>query len=1019
MALTAATKTELYQFFAIAFDAAPGVTYMSQLADASNAGMSVQQIVEVFTTKPQFTSVYPNFLTNEQFATKLVDNVVGDSATDAAKSEAIADVEAALSAGWSRGKVIYQIFSNLAAKPADDATWGNTAKMMANQVTVAQYVTEEQMLNTTDLSKLQSVLAHVTATTDVSSPAAIQAAIDGASGHTFILTTAQDDGAEFTGGFGNDTFIANPLDNSGANAATTLNATDKINGGAGIDTLNLTADETHNTVLQGEVKNIEIINIKGSDFIGDVASYITAVKDAQTAADAAHAAADAANEAAIGVNFVMEVLGIAPNNSNPLWNIRDSDNYTDPDSPLNGMAQPATASDVVAIITELLKDHLGEAQALVSETTINAGLAVIQTLIDAAGAPSATIDTIVGAAGVKAIPYFSAAEAATAAATKADTDLTTAHDDLAAHHPTVDASFFEGSTHITVDGEYTDIVNVDGQTITFTGGSIDSHVDVAAGVTEANIVLANTDAEGGLHVYGNALETVTISGNTENDLEDGDLDIYTNATDTLNLDLSNDVYVYVGEDIGKNSSIISTGAGNLELDLCDAGSNVQHIETAGGDDVVYGLTYVTDSHHGFTISTGAGDDEIYIATTGDGSTTVDAGTGDDYVEMERYLQDQDHLDGGAGNDTLSVKTPDGEELVAGTYVRLNAVENFEHLEFQDRVEADAAELTGFESLIFDQRSIIHNAVADQTIELAGDHNDFAVDGEGDVTIDVTSTRDVFCGHTDVVISAVHADITVNAAAVEADVGLTLGGDNIWGLGDIDRSDNSLESADITLASAEVLKDNGDYDHTAEAWLEVDASHMGANFTDLTISGTGYASVDNSHEGATLATIDASGLTSQSINGKDTKSEFVYLGNGAVQEDIIVGDGSVDHITVASTVGDTKLKLMDTIEGLNIVLNDAGNGYAVDSDTLVIAGTHFDYVTYKFDNTPASLQAALNTVSASNITDVNHGVVFAYDGNTYIYHEADADNGDFEVDDTVVKLVGSYDLDVLATALSFN
>ena len=76
MALTSSTQKELYQFFAIAFDAAPGVTYMSQLADAVNAGMTVKQVVNVFTSKTQFTETYPNFFTTNQFATKLVNNVV-------------------------------------------------------------------------------------------------------------------------------------------------------------------------------------------------------------------------------------------------------------------------------------------------------------------------------------------------------------------------------------------------------------------------------------------------------------------------------------------------------------------------------------------------------------------------------------------------------------------------------------------------------------------------------------------------------------------------------------------------------------------------------------------------------------------------------------------------------------------------------------------------------------------------------------------------------------------------------
>ena len=75
MALTATTSTQLYQFFVVAFGAAPGVTYMNQLAAASDSGMTVKDIVNVFTQKPQFTSVYPTFLTNAAFAAKIVENV--------------------------------------------------------------------------------------------------------------------------------------------------------------------------------------------------------------------------------------------------------------------------------------------------------------------------------------------------------------------------------------------------------------------------------------------------------------------------------------------------------------------------------------------------------------------------------------------------------------------------------------------------------------------------------------------------------------------------------------------------------------------------------------------------------------------------------------------------------------------------------------------------------------------------------------------------------------------------------
>ena len=179
MAMTNQQQTEAYQFFVIAFGAAPGVEYMTQISDAYNAGLTTQQIVNIYTTKAQFTSTYPTFFTSEQFAAALINNVVGSSASSAAKAEAQADIVGALNAGWSRGDVVYQIFTNLAAKDPADPMWGATSTLLANKVAVAKYVTEVQLNGSTDVSVLQGVLAGVTATSDVSTPAKIEAIIAG------------------------------------------------------------------------------------------------------------------------------------------------------------------------------------------------------------------------------------------------------------------------------------------------------------------------------------------------------------------------------------------------------------------------------------------------------------------------------------------------------------------------------------------------------------------------------------------------------------------------------------------------------------------------------------------------------------------------------------------------------------------------------------------------------------------------------------------------------------------------
>ena len=161
--------TELYQFFITAFNAAPGVTYMDQLAEAYRYGLSVKKIVDIFTTKSQFTDVYSPSLSHTDMATQLVNNIVKNSATTAAKTEAIADIKAALDIGWTVGDVIYTVFGNLAHKSLTDTNWGNTAKQFNNEITVAKYYTETLNQSTTDLETLRDVIQPVTQTTNVSS----------------------------------------------------------------------------------------------------------------------------------------------------------------------------------------------------------------------------------------------------------------------------------------------------------------------------------------------------------------------------------------------------------------------------------------------------------------------------------------------------------------------------------------------------------------------------------------------------------------------------------------------------------------------------------------------------------------------------------------------------------------------------------------------------------------------------------------------------------------------------------
>ena len=167
----------LWHFFIVAFNAAPGVQYMDQLAEAYRFGLSTKQIVDIFTTKSQFTSVYPTTLSQHDMATALVNNIVKNSAPEVVKLEAVNDIKAALGIGWSVGDVIYTVFGNLANKPLNDTTWGSTALQFQNQIAVAKYYTETMDQSTTDLATLRSVLEPVTPMSDVSNEVSLVALV--------------------------------------------------------------------------------------------------------------------------------------------------------------------------------------------------------------------------------------------------------------------------------------------------------------------------------------------------------------------------------------------------------------------------------------------------------------------------------------------------------------------------------------------------------------------------------------------------------------------------------------------------------------------------------------------------------------------------------------------------------------------------------------------------------------------------------------------------------------------------
>ena len=263
MAMTNQQQTDAYRFFVIAFGATPGVEYMNQLDEAYSFGLTTQEIVNIYTLKPQFTSKYPAFFSSEQFANALIQNVIGNSASDSAKAEAKADIIGALNANFSRGDIIYQIFTNLAAKDPADPVWGKLSVTLANKVAVSKFATEELLNQDANESILNSVTFN---------PASVEAAKqtlqgNGSTGNeTISLTVGMDD---LSGTGGTNTFKAVVGQNSQGLMANTLGSGDKLDGLGGTDTLmakvtsGMSADgNSWSMPISPETTSIEIVKFE-------------------------------------------------------------------------------------------------------------------------------------------------------------------------------------------------------------------------------------------------------------------------------------------------------------------------------------------------------------------------------------------------------------------------------------------------------------------------------------------------------------------------------------------------------------------------------------------------------------------------------------------------------------------------------------------------------------------------------------------------------------------------------------
>lgn len=255
MAITVEARTEIISLVVGMFGAAPGASVLSDLVASKEAGQSIKAIAANLANTVEFKSIYPTFLTNAEFATKVVDQLLAE-ATVAAKAEAVAVLTAELNGGMTRSNAMVAAIDFVANTASTNVAYGTSATAFDNKVAVATYYSVDKQLSGASLAALQDVVTNVNSTAASVTTAKANISTESTAGDTFTLTTSATD--VVNGTTGDDTIIGDWATNG---TSGTVQASDFIDGGSGNDTLKLYsfgAGGSDN--LPVTVKNVETIN---------------------------------------------------------------------------------------------------------------------------------------------------------------------------------------------------------------------------------------------------------------------------------------------------------------------------------------------------------------------------------------------------------------------------------------------------------------------------------------------------------------------------------------------------------------------------------------------------------------------------------------------------------------------------------------------------------------------------------------------------------------------------------------
>ncbi|MAO40913.1 MAG: hypothetical protein CMK70_12110 [Pseudohongiella sp.] len=573
MAISTEARTELLTVVVAMFDAAPGVAVLSDLSAAYESGATVAQIAASLSTSAEFTSIYPTFLSDAEFATQFVDNLIGGTVSAETRTFAIGELTTMLNNGMTRSETVLAAVAALNGVPSTDTNWANAKAQLANKVEVANHHTVVQKKATTNLADLQEVIAEVNAT--AASVTDAKAKIDGevAQGQTFNFTTGIDN---LVGTSGNDTFGATITGTSAV-----LGGLDKVDGGAGTDTVAIT-DTATGAAAQFSLPGVTFTNIEVMELQtnGGVNVDVSAVSGLTSFTSAAAGTANTAVTAGNSTDVKTTVTGAATTtiNGGKVINVTAGTGATTIDS---NAATSVTVKGGGAVDIDnnsaVLGANNGSTMTEVTLDTVNANAA-------ADGRALATLNLT--------------------GATNATYTTTISNSTTGGHAFTINA------TNAGVDSG------------SATGAFLAGGADINS-TTATSLTINSAGSKNSLDIAGfTAAKSITITGGSALTLNNGVAGTVTSvdgsaATAALTLGT-----------LAATVTTVKTGSGNDSFTLGAAKLTVD--AGAGNDSVTLGGAVAAGS----TINLGAGDDKLLVnggSVAASTSTTIDGGEGNDTV----------------------------------------------------------------------------------------------------------------------------------------------------------------------------------------------------------------------------------------------------------------------------------------------------------------------------------------------------------------------------------------------------